>query len=617
MAKRREIGQGRWRVALATVMMLAALGGCSTRSTKPSATYDEINETLLRAAADRKTAEADVGKALMPPLQNEPLAAAQGEQRFDLSVVNAPASQVFMALVNGTRYSMLLPPDLSGSVTVSLKDVTLKEALDTLRELYGYEYKVQGTRIFVQPNTLQSRVFQINYLASRRQGSSDLRVTSSSISGSGAGTTGTTGTTGGTTGAAAPATGATGAAGSSSDTSRVSMRTDHDFWSDLTRALTTIVGSAEGRGVVINPLSGVVLVRGFPADLRSVDSYLKTTQLVVDRQVMLEAKIIEVALADEYQSGVNWGAFKTSGNTRSAVGVAAPGTTLSTLGASATTSNILRDPATGAIVPFGTDPTSVITSQGFSGTMGNAAGDAILPGALGAIAAAGTGKGLIGLAFQTSNFAALLSFLETQGSVSVLSSPRIATINNQKAVLKVGTDELFITNVTSTTTTTAAGSTASPTVELRPYFSGISLDVTPQIDEDNNIILHVHPAVSTVSEKEKIIDLGSLGLYKLPLATSSINETDSIVRAQDGNIVAIGGLMRYEQSNSRSGLPGAGDFFLFGQRSTAMRKRELVILIKPTVIQNDRVWREDLIETQGRFRALDPKQLQPTPSGKQ
>ena len=132
--------------------------------------------------------------SLMPPLAPQAVADATAvEPRFDLSVVNAPATQVFMALVSGTRYSMLLPPDVSGNVTVNLKDVTVMEALDTIRELYGYEYRVQGKRIFIEPNTMKSRVFQINYLSSRRQGSSDLRVTGSSMTASG--TTGSTGST--------------------------------------------------------------------------------------------------------------------------------------------------------------------------------------------------------------------------------------------------------------------------------------------------------------------------------------------------------------------------------------------------------------------------------------
>jgi MSHA biogenesis protein MshL len=559
------------------MVLTAALAGCAAPPRAGNEVLGQINDVLLKSATDRKAPRAEVtDTSLMPPLAPQAVADATAvEPRFDLSVVNAPATQVFMALVSGTRYSMLLPPDVSGNVTVNLKDVTVMEALDTIRELYGYEYRVQGKRIFIEPNTMKSRVFQINYLSSRRQGSSDLRVTGSSMTASG--TTGSTGSTATSTAGQTTPTGAgTPTSSRSNDTSRVSMSTDSDFWGDLNRALASIVGNIEGRSVVINPSSGVVLIRALPNELRSVEKYLKATQLIAERQVMLEAKIIDVTLSEDFQSGVNWGAFKSGPNSRSGIGVAQPGATIGVGTAAQTIGQV-------------TDPTLSVT-----------------PGLLGSIAASTLSKGFIGLAFQTANFAALLNFLETQGSVSVLSSPRIATLNNQKAVLKVGTDELFVTNITSSTTTTTTGSVSSPSVTLQPYFSGISLDVTPQIDEDGNIILHVHPAVSTVAEKEKVIDLGALGIYRLPLAASSINETDSIVRVQDGNIVAIGGLMRQEQSSDRSQLPGATGAVAnaLGQRSAALRKRELVILIKPTMIENDRAWTQDLKDVQERVRAF-------------
>ena len=559
------------------LLLMGALAGCAAPQRAGNEVLGQINDVLLKSATERKAPPAEVtDKSLIPPLA--PQAAFEvvaAEPRFDLSVVNAPATQVFMALVSGTRYSMLLPPDVSGSLTVNLKDVTLMEALDTLRDLYGYEYRVQGKRIFIEPNTMKTRVFHINYLASRRQGSSDLRVTSSSLTASGgaAGTTGSTATS--TAGQAVPAGAGTPTATRGNDTTRVSMSTDSDFWGDLNRALATVVGASEGRSVVVNPSSGVVLVRALPHELRSVEKYLKATQLIAERQVMLEAKIIDVTLAEDFQAGVNWAAFGSGSNSRLGLGVTQPGATLGVGNAAQT---------------IGTTTAPMLS---------------VTPGQLGSIAASALGKGFIGLAFQTANFAALLNFLETQGSVSVLSSPRIATLNNQKAVLKVGTDELFVTNVSSSTTTTTTGSVSSPNVTLQPYFSGISLDVTPQIDDEGNIILHVHPAVSTVTEKEKIINLGALGTFVLPLAASNINETDSIVRVQDGNIVAIGGLMRQDQSSGRTQLPGATGFFAnaLGQRSSGMSKRELVILIKPTIIDNDQAWVQDIKDVQERMQA--------------
>ncbi len=568
------------------MLVVLLLAACGSPGQKPNSMFDRINAEMNQAARDRKVSSDGIDQALMPPLQIEmPKTENDAETRFDLSVVKAPAAQVFMALVSGTRYSMLLPPELSGSISVNLKDVTIKEALDTIRELYGYEYRVQGTRIFIQSNTLQSRVFQINYLASRRQGSSDLRVTSSSIS-----TGAVTSSPGGTSGTSQTnQTNPTNQAGTSSntgntgnnasrgnDTSRVSMSSDSDFWRDLTHALTAIVGTADGRNVIINPMSGVVVVRAFPTEMRNVESYLKATQLVVERQVMIEAKIIEVTLSNSAQSGINWAAFKTINNVSGMAGTMATGATLST------NSN------------FQAGNASVVVG----------------PGAIKSVTP--MGNGFIGLAFQTANFAAVINFLETQGDVAVLSSPRIATLNNQKALLKVGTDEMFITNVSGGTAGTTTVAAVAPTLTMQPFFSGISLDVTPQIDDEGNIILHVHPAVSNVTEKEKVVDLGSNGgTLKMPLAASSINETDSIVRVQDGNIVAIGGLMRQSQTHNRSGLPGTGNMpivdSLFGQRSNAFNKSEMVILMKPTIINSDKVSQEDLLQTQNRFQTLNPR----------
>jgi MSHA biogenesis protein MshL len=226
-------------------------------------------------------------------------------------------------------------------------------------------------------------------------------------------------------------------------------------------------------------------------------------------------------------------------------------------------------------------------------------------------AAAGT---LFGLAFQASNFAALITFLETQGNVHVLSSPRIATLNNQKAVLKVGNDELFVTNVASATTTSQGvqQTSTTPTITFQSFFSGVALDVTPRIDEDNNIILHVHPSVSLVQQVAKSVTLSSGGgttqNFSIPVPRSSIQETDSVIRAQDGQIVAIGGLMTQAQVSDRSQIPGLGSIpvagNLFGDSNKVSQKRELVILLKATVVHSDKDWQEDIQQSRERMQNL-------------
>jgi MSHA biogenesis protein MshL len=570
----------------ALLLGLAALAmtGCEEMAPrKDTAAYAQINSELSKAAESKPTPAqpAAVEMALLPPLQVEmPKAKKVLEERFDLSINNAPVSQVFMSIVSGTRYSMLVHPDVRGNISVNLKDVTVFEALDAIRELYGYNYKVEGTRIFIEPLTMQSRVFQVNYLSGTRKGTSDVRVVSGSVSDTPISAQTGTGVI--------PTTTQGGATAQAIQSARISTSSEANFWGELATAVRTIVGSEEGRSVVVSPQSGVIVVRALPNELRAVEQYLKATQLSVDRQVILEAKIIEVELNNNYQAGINWAAFANGNNHRLSAGSAAPGTILQTTGALAT----------------GVSSIDYSTNTYSGSTLNSLPGSDLLtdPSLVG---------GLFGLAFQTSNFAALISFLETQGGVQVLSSPRIATLNNQKAVLKVGTDDFFVTNVSSTTTTGTA-TTTTPNVTLQPFFSGIVLDVMPQIDENDNITLHIHPAISDVVTKNTVIDLGgsgeaALGKLNLPLASSTVSETDSIVRARDGQVVAIGGLMKTSSTSDKSQVPMAGDIPLLGnlfkQTNRSSVKKELVILLKTTIVHNGD-WSQDILQSRERIQNM-------------
>jgi MSHA biogenesis protein MshL len=495
-----------------------------------------------------------------PASDSAKAAAADTSGRFDLSVNNANAAQVFAQIGAGTGYNMLVSPEVSGNITVTLKDTTVLEAMDTLRELFGYDFRVSGKRIFVMPNTVQTRLFKINYLPGRREGASDTRVTSSSITEAGTGNN-NGGNGSGTGGSANGNNGANGNGNGSraDDSTHVRTTSDADFWREVNLSLGAMIGTNNGHSVVLNPSAGVIVVRATPAELRQVEAYLKAIQVSIERQVMIEAKIIDVDLGNDSQAGINWGGFYNhlyGGKGRLTVGTAGPGVTLGT-----------------------------------TGTIGDGV-NSIVAGA--SLAASTIGQGFYGLAFQSTSFASMINFLNTQGNAEVLSSPRVATLNNQKAVLKVGNDQLFVTGVSTSTVSSGSSTTSSPSLTLQPFFSGIALDVTPQIDDAGNVMLHVHPSVSAVTEVTKNIDLGSLGSYKLPLASSTVSETDSVVRVHDGEIAAIGGLMLQEAHDDRSGLPGLMDAPLVGglfrQKNVTSHKREMVILIKPTVIAEGAAW---------------------------
>jgi len=563
------------------VAIAVATAGCTAQLAKHDTTREQINAEMDKAVEERAK------QAMMPPLVVEMPKAVEEkplEQRFDLNVSGAPAAQVFMAIVSGTRYSVVVHPSIRESISVNLKNVTVREALDVLRDLYGYEYRVQSNRITVLPITMRTRVFRVNYIQANRTGRSDMRVSSGSITDAP--------TSGGASG------GATTGGGSPqrlTESSRVTTSSDSNFWGDIVKSITAIVGSGDGRNVIVNAQSGVIVVRALPAELRSVETFLKEMQLIVERQVMLEAKIIDVTLREGFEAGINWAAFR-NGSTGVASGVVRPGTTIGP-------NETLSTPT--ALLPDGSpDSASNFSASALGTSTAALASGLTAPGAV------------FGFALQAANFAALLTFLETQGSVNVLSSPRVATINNQKAVLKVGQDDFFVTNISTTSTTSGSGTVTSPTITVQPFFSGIALDVTPQIDENNNIILHVHPQVSRVVEQRKVVDLGNLGNFVLPLASSSVNETDTIVRVQDGNIVAIGGLMRQETLSADSQVPGVGDVpglgALFQQKNRRTTKSEIVILLKPTIVHGDGNWKQDLSDPRARLR-----KLQPTPAPRQ
>ena len=568
--------------ACALAVCALVLTGCAADRPLRTPAVDAAVRAELAPAAPAApgkpvTVPASISAALAEPVPAPVLAAP--EPRLDLLVNNAAARDVFLAIVADTRYSMLMHPDVAGTLSVTLRGVTVQEALEAIRDVYGYDFKLDGRRITVYAPTLQTRIFTINYPHSQRVGSSELRVASGAAQANNSGTS-NTGTTGTTASGASPGGG--GSNLQQPDSSRLSTTSKTDFWAEVSAAVRGLVGGGAGRNVIASPQAGIMAVRAMPDELREVEKFLKAAQVAVERQVMLEAKIVEVELRDGFQSGIDWSALRNTAKSTGAVGV---------LGGN-TTSNALVS---------GVKP----NLPGFVAGLAPALADGVsIPAA---------GSGLFGLAFATDGFQAVLGFLETRGDVQILSSPRIATLNNQKAVLKVGTDEFFVTGVTGGTTgvaNTGSGSTTTlPTIALTSFFSGISLDVTPQIDEGNHINLHIHPSVTTVTEKTKQIDLGSIGNYRFPMASSSVNETDTMVRIQDGNIVAIGGLMQLESNRTASGLPGSTDIpflsSLLGNRVNSGRKKELVVLIKPTIIRTAQDWEAQTRRTRAALDDMD------------
>ncbi|GGN30101.1 pilus (MSHA type) biogenesis protein MshL [Shewanella putrefaciens] len=514
------------KAALAASMQTANRATTPPPATMPDAVQRELNSGALLAG-------------LAPALETE--------RRFDVSANDVDARVFFPSLVQGTPLSVAVHPEVEGTISLSLKGVTLSEAIQVVEDIYGYEVSREGRVLRVFPAGMRTETFPLNYLYMERDGLSLTSVSSGRISdnNSNSNTNNNNNSNNGNSNNNSGNNNSNNGSNSNnnSDSSNgtfIRSRTKTDFWGDLKETLTAIIGdTGNGRQVVVTPQAGLVTIRAFPSELRQVRSFLNSAETHLQRQVILEAKILEVTLSDDFQQGIQWeNVLGHVGNTN---------------------------------INFGTT----------AGTVGNKVTSTL--------------GGVTSLSIKGSDFTTMINLLDTQGDVDVLSSPRVTASNNQKAVIKVGTDEYFVTDVSSTT---VAGTTpvTTPQVELTPFFSGIALDVTPQIDKDGNVLLHVHPSVIDVKEQTKNIKVSNESL-ELPLAQSEIRESDTVIRAASGDVVVIGGLMKSENVEVVSQVPLLGDIPLLGElfknRSKQKKKTELIILLKPTVVGGD-TWKNEL-----------------------
>jgi MSHA biogenesis protein MshL len=391
----------------------------------------------------------------------------------------------------------------------------------------------------VFPAGMRTETFAVNYLLMKRDGNTQTSIISGGVSenagnnnnGNSNNNNGGSNNFSGNSQVSNNQGGNNSTYGNGSNGTSINTRTETDFWGNLEISLKSMLGNAEGRSVLVSPQAGLVTIRALPSELKTIGNFLSTSEESLQRQVIIEARILEVILDDEYQQGINW---------------------------------------TQVLSHAGTTDLSFNTS---SGSFANE-----ISASLG---------GITSLSFLNKDFSGVLNLLDTQGNVQVLSSPRVTAINNQKAVIKVGKDEYFVTDVSTSNTITSNSTSITPDIGLTPFFSGIALDVTPQIDANGSILLHIHPSVIETQEQEKVITLNE-EQYILPLAQSTIRESDTIIRAMSGEIVVIGGLMQSIITTENSQTPLLGDIPILGNLFKSKReketKKELIILLKPTVV---------------------------------
>ncbi len=617
----------RW---LSAAMLMALLSACATQpATVPdTAVLEAIQGTLDEAVSSSEEAEAELSEddsellnELIPSLSLDEELLAPVEERISISSPNLPADVFFNSLVADTDYGVVISEDVDVNINLSLPNVTIEEAMDTVAEMYSLDITRRGNIFTVRPGGLRTRQYSIDYLNVQRQGSSSIQVSAGNNNQTGAGGIG--GINGGLGGLGRfgggisqsqllsnnslnnglgglgglnPLGGIGGGAGGQIQTS-----TSTDFWSDLETAISNLIGvesqsnnsnssaglsgglfggisnagarnqanlTDDGKSVLVQPLTGIVIVTAYPHELERVEQFIEAAQESLRREVIIQVQFLEVILNKGFQYALDFNTFGRQAN----------------------------DPVSGSGSFDG-------TADGLLGSNNEQAGEFI-----------SADGGIEGIAnsFQFStnftDFDSVFRILQTRGTTQVLSSPQLRVLNNQKAVFQDGDQEFFQTQADTTTVAAGDNTTTSANNNLQQFFSGISMDITPQISANGEITLHVHPVISAVDEQSK-----SIAGQIVPLARTSTRELDSVIKAQNGRIVVLGGLAFERSVNDTAGIPGVSRIPVVGdaleQRQTQTVKSEFIILLKP-IIADAEGDREVLRQSNERFReinrAIDP-----------
>jgi MSHA type pilus biogenesis protein MshL len=434
--------------------------------------------------------------------------AAPGEESYTLSLQNADVRGVLLAFCKKSRYNIVIDPDVTGTVSLDIKNLPLRVALEAVGGPLHLVYSQQGDLIRVSRERLEARVFHLDYIATVRKGTTEVTAMSSSS---------TTGAASSTTGGGASAGGG-GSSGGGEGSTTVSSEDDFNLWKEVAEGLRHLV--SEGGDFALNTASSTILVRDYPSNFPRISRYLEAVEGACQRQVLIEAEIIELTLSDEFQLGIDW-----------------------------------------SLAGYSLGP--------FKGAL---SGSQLFQQAL------SPGLGIVQFGVASDRVSVLVDALSTQGEVHVLSRPKITTLNNQKAIIKVGKEDVFFQVVIQTDLTTGLRTeTATP----QTVTEGVTLDVTPQISADNEVIMNIHPVVT-----EKAGTATSRFGDTAPIVT--IREATTVAKMSDGQTLVIAGLIRDKKSETLSGVPCLMNVpFLglaFRQTDQESEKQELVILLTPHIM---------------------------------
>jgi MSHA biogenesis protein MshL len=506
------------------------------------------------AAADEPTTDSGPSPVdLQPRLVSRPDADPRPpalrllqQERFDLDVQDADLRTLLVGLIRHSPFNAVVSSDVQGSVTADLSNVTLFDLLEQIVEPRGFSYQIRGNTVEVARNPIETRTYYIDYPSYTRSGGSDFTAGGALSSSASSSSSSSSSSSGGSS------------SSSSSDSSSTTLRTANrqDFWTELQGSLQSLVfGSAQadaqqiassGRQVLVAAQSGLVLIRAEHSVQDQVRSFLNEMTRSTQRQVLIDTRILEVSLSDDLDLGVDVEyAPDTGGVTRGVVGR-------------------LIGP-----VPPRTNPA----------TLGSSLSPVLTNG--------GITFGLAG-----DHLAARLRALAAQTDVRVVSTPRIATLNNHQALIKVVRNQVFFIAENDVQIVEGVGTTVTTDFVPQVVPIGVTLDVTPRIGEDNQITLHIHPSVSEVvglaAQPSTIPNVPS---GSLPIV--DLRETDTVVRVGDGDTIVMGGLIRSRELNQETKAPLLGDIpllgFLFRGTNVEELRTELVILLTPKILDAPRI----------------------------
>ena len=478
------------------------------------------------------------------------------EKLYSFFARDSSIQDVLLAFSRESDLNIVINPELTGKVTIDLKRVTLKEALNAILTPLGWTYQIDGNLIKMLRPQMETRFFTLNYIATKRSGKREIYAS-----------------TGGglsTSVAVGQQTGV-GTGGSSSRTGYSDLVSvdEMDLWREIQRGLESLIfGSVEkkeeeapsekatwtkvdekGKKLIINKSTGIIMVTDYSANLNRIASYIETVEGSSQRQVTIQAKIVEVILSDEHKEGINWKVIEGLPrslnlswgltDSKGTMGFPGGGTGTTSGTGSGTGGSTITTPGIFKVKPFGG-----IFSIGAIGS------DIVLSD--------------------------IMQAISDQGDVKVLSSPTISTLNNQKAIIRVGNQDVFFITGAVATQTTVTQIIQPMTIDI-----GIILDVTPQIAEDGTIIMNIHPSI-TEKTGDKVTPDG-----KTTFPLMSVRETDTTVKVRDGQTIIIAGLMQEKKEETfinvpvLQSLPWVGGLFRY--KTETKRNAELVIMITPTL----------------------------------